>query len=450
MLSDIVNVQISRESSQVSRAGFNTILILGPNCNFSTRTQIVTSLAEAALALTGGSVTPEYKAVQAAFSQNPRVPSVKLGNQKSNKVITDNAGTYTAGSILVTVNGTVYTQTYSATKAGTLGALATQIAAHAAVDTCTYDDSGHTITIVPNTGYLILVSSINISGITGTMTMALSSAASTEAIDDALDAITLYDKDWYGLVITSRTESDILLAAAWAEVEAKIFAYALADAEILDTTLAADTGSMPKVIKNLGAARTISMYNQLAATTYPEAALLGRIFPLDPGSYTVKFKTLSDVTVSELTPTQEANAKAKNCNVYELIGGVNMCLEGVVAEGEYIDVIIFIDWLDQTMTEDVFAFLKSQNKVPYTNAGIRGVESIVQKRLQIGQNRGGISPKEFDSDTKEQIGGYYTSVPDLADVSAEDKASRTLNDVDFTAFLAGAIHAVNIIGTVTV
>jgi len=449
MLSDIVNVQISRETLSVSRAGFSTIMILGPNCNFTTRTMSIADLASAALVLTGGVLSPEYLAIQAAFSQSPRVPSVKLGNQTSNKIITDNAGTYTAGSILVTINGTIFTQVYSATKAGTLGALAVQIAAHVAVDTCTYNDGEHTITIVPNAGYLLSVTDITLTGITGTMTMALSSVTPTESITTCLNAIKLYDNDWYGLIITSRAENDILLAAAWAETETKIFAYALADSEIITATYAGDTGSVPKQVKDLGYARTISIYHQSATTTYIDAALLGKIFPLDPGSYTAMFKTLSGVTISPLTSTQETNAKAKNCNVYELIGGVNMFLEGKVAEGEFIDIIVFIDWLDSEMTADVFAFLASLSKVPYTSAGIGGVESIVSKRLKIGQNRGGISPLEYDS-LKVQIGGYYTTIPKLADVPTADKTSRTLNNVTFVAFLAGAIHATNINGVVTV
>jgi hypothetical protein len=451
MLSDIVNVQISRETVSVSRAGFSTILILGPNCNFNARTQAIADLASAALVLTGGASSPEYKAIQAAFSQSPRVPSIKLGNQKSNKIITDNAGTYTAGSMSLKVNGTTITQTYSSTKDGTLTALAAQIAAHAAVDTAVYDNTGHTITITPNAGYLVSVTSIDLSGITGTMATVLSSATSTESITDCLNAIKLYDNDWYGLIIESRAEADILLGAAWAESNEKIFAWALADSEVVDSTYAGDTGSVAKQVKDLGYARTISIYDPLAATTYPDAALLGKLFPLDPGSYTAKFKTLSGVAVAPLTPTQETNARSKNCNTYLLIGGINMFQEGVVAEGEYIDVIIFIDWLDAEMTADVFQFLASRPKVPYTSAGIKGVESIMQKRLQIGMDRGGISPLEYDTTEKtRQIGGFYTSVPNLGSVSTADKTSRTLNDVKFTAFLAGAIHAINIEGIVTV
>jgi len=41
------------------------------------------------------------------------------------------------------------------------------------------------------------------------------------------------------------------------------------------------------------------------------------------------------------------------------------------------------------------------------------------------------------------------TVPDIADVSAGDKGTRTLNDVTFTGILAGAIQKINVQGTVT-
>jgi len=54
---------------------------------------------------------------------------VVTGTTTQTCVSTDNAGTYTAGSITVTVNGVLYTQTYVTTKDDTLTALAAQLPA---------------------------------------------------------------------------------------------------------------------------------------------------------------------------------------------------------------------------------------------------------------------------------------------------------------------------------
>jgi len=68
------------------------------------------------------------------------------------------------------------------------------------------------------------------------------------------------------------------------------------------------------------------------------------------------------------------------------------------------------------------------------------------KALQLGQRRGGIAPTEYDEDSNE-IPGWKISVPLAANISANTKASRILEDMTFTARLAGAIHVAEITGS---
>lgn len=445
-LSEIVNVQISRETRSVSRAGFGTAMILGSNANFSDRIQYFTDLASIAAAMVGGTAAAEYAAAADMLAQNPRVVRVGIGNRQGNRVLTDNAGTYTAGTITVTINGTLISQAYSTNKDDTLTALAVLIAAHAAVDTCAYSNASHTITIVPNTGYVLSVVA-NLGAITGTMTMVLS-AVSTEDVDDALNAIKVVDNEWYGLCLTSRSSGDQLLAAAWIETERKVCILASTESAIINTTDSADTTSLAAVLKAAAYARTAVVYLGAAATEYPDAALLGKILPFDPGTYTAKFKTLASITADDLTSTQSTNARDKHANTDENIGSVNILREGTVAEGEFIDVIIFVDWLQARIQESVYGILVNNKKIPYTEAGMGAVKAAITQPLQIGQNRGGISPTAFDTDNN-QIGGFYIELPAFASIPAQDKAARLLDNVIFVAWLAGAIHAVNINGTVT-
>lgn len=264
-----------------------------------------------------------------------------------------------------------------------------------------------------------------------------------------LNAIIAEDSDWYGLVTTTRTKADQLLAAAFVEANKKIYVAASAEADIVDTTDASDSTSLAAVFKDNAYDRSAVVYLSAAASAYPDAALLGKILPFTAGSYTAKFKTLAGITVDSLTASQVTNATDKNANVYIEIGGRNMITEGTVGSGEFIDVTIFIDWLESRIKESVFSLLAKTKKVPYTNAGIAQIENEVQGVLQIGQDNGGISPTEFDADDN-QIGGYFTSVPALADISSADKTARLLKNVNFVAFLAGAIHNVQINGTITV
>ena len=68
--------------------------------------------------------------------------------------------------------------------------------------------------------------------------------------------------------------------------------------------------------------------------------------------------------------------------------------------------------------------------------------------LKIAQNNGAIGEKEFDSN-KNQIGGYYIITPTFSSIPSADKSSRTLNNMQFVAFYAGAIQKVQINGNVT-
>jgi hypothetical protein len=106
-------------------------------------------------------------------------------------VALDDAGTFTAGTIAATVvynvpNGasvsTTYTQAFGTDKATSMAALAAKIAANAGVDTCVYSDGSHTITLVSNADYNLSLFTIDVTGITGTMTITSYTYSSSDVI----------------------------------------------------------------------------------------------------------------------------------------------------------------------------------------------------------------------------------------------------------------------------
>jgi len=103
-----------------------------------------------------------------ATQANP-ANGVKLPDT-NNVVITDDAGTYTAGDIVVTVNGTDVTESFDTDKNTTMTALAASIQALATVSTAAYVAGSHTITIVAANDVDLTVT-VDVSGITGTMTI---------------------------------------------------------------------------------------------------------------------------------------------------------------------------------------------------------------------------------------------------------------------------------------
>ena len=449
-LQEIVNVTISRETKSVSRVGFGTILILGPNGNFSSLSQEFTGVDSAmASALVGGSNAPEYKAAQAIFSQNPSVVKVKIGQILGTRTLTDNAGTWTGGgSISCKVNGVLVSQNFSTDKNTSLDAFAVKLAAAVGIGTAVYTSGTHTILMTPETGVPVAITEVTVTGITGTLVAPILSATATEDIVDSLDEIVESDDDWYGLCIVSRDKTKQTDVAEWTEAKRKVFAIASADADIVDTTDAGDTTTIAAIIKARAYTRSFVVFSTSAATEYPDAATLGRLLPYDPGTYTMKFKTLAGITVDALTATQSTNARAKHANTYEEIGAVNILREGTTGEGEFFDVIVFIDWLQARITEGVYQPLVNNLKIPYTEIGMAAIKGEIEKVLKIGTERGGISDYAQDSN-KNQIGGFVVTLPAYADITTADKAARLLSGVKFTAWLAGAIHAVSINGVVT-
>ena len=103
---------------------------------------------------------------------------------ESQCVITDDGGTFTAGNIVTTVNGTAITTAFGTDKNTTMTAHAAAIAAGvSAVSSCAYSAGAHTITI--QTRNTSLVVSCNVSGITGTMTI-------SSTVNTSLDSATTF------------------------------------------------------------------------------------------------------------------------------------------------------------------------------------------------------------------------------------------------------------------
>lgn len=85
-------------------------------------------------------------------------------------VLTDDAGTFTAGSIAVTVNGTVITQAWGTDKNTTMTALAAAIQAGVTgVYSAVYNSGAHTITLKARN--IAVTAVADLSGVTGTMAL---------------------------------------------------------------------------------------------------------------------------------------------------------------------------------------------------------------------------------------------------------------------------------------
>ena len=158
-----------------------------------------------------------------------------------------------------------------------------------------------------------------------------------------------------------------------------------------------------------------------------------------PGSASWAFKELTGVAPQKLTLDLGEKLKSANVNRYISINDVGITLDGKVAKGEYIDVIHGIDWLHVRLQERLFRLFVLNNKIPYTSKGIDLVRCEIMAQLKDAVSRGFLA-----ADPEPQV-----SIPHIDDIDGSVREQRKLPDVCFSARLAGAIHEIEIRGTIT-
>ena len=239
-----------------------------------------------------------------------------------------------------------------------------------------------------------------------------------------------HNSEFYGVVITSDVEANILAIANVVEGQKKIFGVSALDPNIKN-------GIGNNLLVELeGKKRTFMFYNETALA--PAAALMGKMFTFDAGSATWIYKNFSSVPAEMFTDTQRTYLETNNCFYYSNMGNVGVTLmNGKTIGGSYLDVTHGIDFFESFMQTNIANLLISAPKIPYTNAGLLLIESAIDKSLKIAVNRGILSD-------------YTIEMPVYTEISTQDKSNRILRNCKFFGTLAGAIHKITIAGTVTV
>jgi hypothetical protein len=458
-VSDIVNITITRETKPASRSAFGIALLIGDSGVLPDKDIIYLDIDAELVAsnsiagnINGDAITPVVFTTDNDTTMGLLATEIASQADVATAVASDNGAVGYDNRITITA-AAVDTAVLLTSFAVTLGAsqATITITRNAFARTKSYASLTAVAVDFATTDpeYIGASAFFNNSPNPGTLKIGRVDAA--EDWDDALDAIIVQDNTWYALAMTDRTSADVQDVAAWVEAQytnsknPKIFFAASDDANILLSGVTTDIASIFSAAEY---DRSVTLYHQAAATTYPELAWMAGGLSIDPGSGTWKFKQLDEFDATTLTDAQSTAAKAKYANTYETYGDNDMTAEGQVASSEFIDTIRGADWLESTMGSAIFAVLVGTDKVPYTNAGIAAVEAEVRSALDDG-----IDSKFLRSAPETYNGQPYEIVTkDVSEASAGDKASRTLaaGMITFQAKIAGAIHKVNITGTVAV
>lgn len=451
-LDRIVNVQISLNTTAIKEQSFSDLLILGPSSLFVTRSIVITGVSE--LIDMGFKTTdPIYRAALAVFSQIPTINRLFIGRQAVASVaatvgaaVEDAVYSITVGWIDNTGTPQEFTATHTATDVDTPTTIGAALAAAiqgnpgaAAVVNAAAVAGVVTITPdVPGTGFSVHTSA----------NVTTPAATSTELPSVALAAVQAETDDWYGVNLTSRADADVLDAAEWVEANGKLQGTGIAAAAALNPGSTTDLGAL---LQQGQFFRTHWWYHADAANEWLDAAIAAKAFTFYPGGETWANQRLAGIKYDNLAEGQALAVFGKNGNTFEPFRNFAITQNGKVAAGEWIDVIRFRDWLaEQIKINVVSALINAKGKVPYTDPGIEVIRTALRQALDLGVTRGGIAPPEIDAeDDQRVIPSYVISVPKSSAVPFNNKANRVLQDVNFTARLAGAIHTVEIKGSLS-
>ncbi|QNO00386.1 hypothetical protein phiPsa347_070 [Pseudomonas phage phiPsa347] len=425
VLTDIIEINISRETAAVAQTNFNVPMFVSAHTRFAERARTYSSLT--AVAEDFSPSDSAYVAAQKLFGQVLKPSQIVIGRRlvpsSTISIQAAVAGTYTM---------TINTINFSYVATGVDTTITIGAGLKAAYDVTPV--SG--VTVTDNLDGTLTVSSLIGYSLEVTSNMGQANQPSTESWVTTINEITVVNNTWYAVMIESHAETDVLAVAGQIEGMKKVFATSSQSSDI-KTTATTDTFSK---LQDLGYQRTFGMYSATADAEFPEAAWVGYQLQEQPGSNTWAYKALSGVTVSTLSDTESTNIHTKNGTTYETVGGLNSTIGAKMFGGEWIDVMIFVDWLEQRMKERLWSRLANSKKIPYTAAGAAIIEAEIRAQLNDGIRVGGLANSPAPT----------VEVPDVLSVSVNARAQRIFEGITFEARLAGAIHFVKISGTVTV
>lgn len=449
-IDQIVNVNITQQTSAVPQPSFSIPLIIGPTTTSWGDTDRVHAYTDPASMLTDGFTNsdPEYVYALELFEQAVSPTEFFVGHrdvavkQVDTIAVGTNAPTH---DFVFTLNGILisYTSGGSDTQQVVLAALLAAIAT-------AFPTNPPVTGVVTGTGsgaLLTLTSTVFGQAVTYTLVdpdLTLVNLTANYGIVNDLNAIIAANNTWYGIALCSNTDADIEQLAAQVETLKKIYIGVSSDSNIATNSVT----DIASVMKGKSYKRTALMFSPLSFNLGIETAWMGGQLPATPGSNNWAFKNLVGISPDAISDSQSAiligdpiaAIAGKNVNIFRTVGGVNITQMGQMIGGQYIDITIGVDWLESTIQTNVFQQLVQALKIPYTDAGTTVLIQAVRSAIDQGVVNGlidGASPISI-------------TAPLVLSVPASQRANRIAPTITFSCRLAGAFNAVQINGTVTV
>jgi hypothetical protein len=440
-LSEFVSVSIQAGTVTPARRGFGVPLIMAFHTAWAgSEVRSYRTFAEVSAdfpASGSAGLMPRYLA-STLFSQNPRPELIKIGRLPTPTGVmhtvvvdfTDHAtGEDITGShVSPTGTETAIDIAWNTNIATTLADLKTALDALTGIGTCTV--ASPLITIPATTaGEMNHFSFDGLEDIRET--------TADWGIDDALDAALVIDPAFYGVLCDSNSPKNIDKVARWALANGRLAGFAPQYSDPADFASGEFT-SGSDLTALLTNDRAWGLFKAEARDGAADGGWFGRLFPYDPGSATWAFKRLAGCSPDTWTTSQITTIESTNHgNTYRTESALPITYPGKTFGGEWIDVVIGLDWLTARIEERIFALYASTPKIPYTDAGLGLIQAEIEGALEEAERRSVVDA------------GWTVTKLAVADQEEADRDDRIARGFEFQARLAGAIHKASVTGTVS-
>lgn len=255
--------------------------------------------------------------------------------------------------------------------------------------------------------------------------------ANAEGLVQAIETIRATNDDWY-VLLTDLTSDDMIAAiAAW-----------------VDTT--ANTGAnntdKPKLYFAKTSNSALDVSNQRAVIIYcdaskieneePDAAWVGYNAPIYPRATNWKFKQPSGVSPVSLSDSAKTALEAAHINFMTTENKRNYMKNGVCSDGTYIDEIVGADYITFLMKDKLYDVFLANDKIPYTDDGFTLIAGAILSALEQAATLGIIA---IDPESNSPI--YNITIPTFDSSTAEQRATRTMPDINWEAQQQSAVNS---------
>lgn len=437
--SDHVSVTVKVDSLGLARAGFGLPLILSHNAGFAGRIKYYSDL-DGIEADSFATDSPEYLCAAAIFAQNPHPPQVAIGRLTGTvtqrfevtpaNVIDNHVYSIQVEGEGVTSTAASYTSDGTALLAEITAGITSALNGVVGKN-FTAVDNGTSVTVTADaSGNWFSLESLDLVNLDITQDHA---APSDVTLATDLAAISNEKDDWYAILSLYNSTAYVDAIFTYAETVVKLYLADSSDTAAINLAEASGTDVLDDIDEN-DLTRTAGFWHPSPADFFA-ARVAGRCLPLDPGTETWAYKTLTGIVAPTLTQTQRNNLQDRQATYYKAEFGSSFTWQGEVGDlaFRYIDLRRFVDkWVDDLQKTGVETFLNN-DRVAYDDPGLgvlRGELRGVNRRL-VGRG--------LAADPEPQV-----VVPKKSEIASSDIAARHVPGIKVSGTYQGAIHTVAI------